>query len=139
MAEYSHKRFIVTINGHVITGWDNSADSYALAPVGDAGDFTSAFGNDVWVDSGDYSETLTLKLLQHHPDNGVLQDIFNQQRNNLSAENRIQHRAYDPVNGEEITAVNGRIMNSGSMTRGNAHNSNTWVIKFPQVNRKLPK
>lgn len=139
MAEYSHKRFIVTINGRVIDGWDNSADSFAFAPVGDAGDFTSAFGNDVWVDSGDYSETCTIKLMQHHPDNGFLQELFNEQRREMGEGNRIQLRAYDPANKEEVTAPNGRIQNQGSFTRGTAHNANTWVIKFPRVDRKLPK
>ena len=139
MAEYSHKRFIVTINGRNIDGWDNSADSYSIAPVGDAGDFTSAFGNDVWVDSGSYAETLTLKLLQHHPDNAFLQNIFADQRRDLGEANRIQHRAYDPVNKEEITAVNGRIANNGALSRGNAHNTMTWTIKFPKVDRKLPQ
>lgn len=139
MAEYSHKRFIVTLNGTIIDGWDNSADSFAFAPSGDAGDFTSAFGNDVWVDSGNYAEVLTLKLMQHHPNNGFLQNLFNDQRRDLGEANRIQLRAYDPVNGEEITAVNGRISNQGSFARGNAHNANNWQIKFPRVDRKLPE
>ncbi|MED6004940.1 MULTISPECIES: DUF3277 domain-containing protein [Enterobacteriaceae] len=138
MAEYSHKRFIVTINGENIDGWDDSTDSFVFAPVGDAGAFTSAFGNSVWVDSGNYAETCTLKFLQHHPNNGFLQKLFNDQRRDLSEANRIQLRAYDPVNGEEITAVNGRIQNQGSFTRGSGHNPNTWVIAFPEVNRKLP-
>ena len=139
MAEYSHKRAIVTINGRTITGWDNSGDSFAVAPVGDAGAFTSAFGNNVWVDSGEYGETVTLKLLQHHEDNAFLQDIFNDQRNNLSGDNAINLRYYDPINLEELNAVKGRIPNQGTFARGNAHNTNSWVIAFPKVDRKLPK
>lgn len=139
MAEYSHKRAIIVINGRTFTGWDNSADSFNMSPVGDAGAFTSAFGNSVWVDSGEYGETATLKLMQHHEDNAFLQDIFNDQRNNLSGDNALTLRFYDPINGEEINAVKGRIPNQGGFTRGNAHNPNTWVIAFPKVDRKFPK
>ena len=36
MMIYSHARSQIVINGRTITGVDPSADSYSLAPVGDA-------------------------------------------------------------------------------------------------------
>lgn len=140
MAEYSHKRFLFSINGITFDGWDNSADSFSLAPIGDFGAFTNGFGNHVWVDSGDYSETLTFKLMQHHPNNSDMQELVNNYKDNgPTLTNRITFRAYDTINKEEFYATDGRITNGGTLARGNAHNPNTWTIVFPEVSHKLPK
>lgn len=138
MAEYSHKRSICVFAGETIVGWDNSADSFSTAPVGDAGAFTSSFGNSVWVDSGEYGETVTFKLLQHHPNNAHFQRIFNDQRTNLNADNAGNLRYYDPINLEEINGIGGRIVNQGTFSRGNAHNTMTWTVVFPKLDKKLP-
>ena len=137
MMIYSHARSQIVINGRTITGVDPSADSYSLAPVGDAGAFTGAFGQNIWVASGETKENLTLKLLQNHPDNGFLQKLFDDQRQNPSMDNVIQHKYNDPINGDEIVATGGRIMNGGTYARGNAANANTWVIQFPKVIKKF--
>lgn len=137
MMIYSHARSQIVINGRTITGVDPSADSYSLAPVGDAGAFTGAFGTKIWVDSGETGEILTLKLLQNHPDNGFLQKLLDDQRLNLSKDNEIQHKYNDPINGDEIVATEGRIKNGGTYARGTGANANTWVIEFPKVIKKF--
>lgn len=134
---YSHNRSQIVINGRTITGCDPSAGSYSLAPLADAGAFTGAFGTNIWVESGSTTEALTLTLLQNHPDNGFLQKLFDDQRLNPSMDNVIQHKYNDPINGDEITATGGRIVNGGTYARGASANPNAWIIHFPKVIKKF--
>ena len=134
---YDHSRSQIVINGRTITGCDESADSYSFAPVGDAGAFTGAFGSNIWVASGETKENLTLKILQNHADNGFFQKLFDDQVNNPSMDNVIQHKYNDPINGDEVIATGGRILNRGTYARGTSANAMQWVIQFPKVTRKL--
>lgn len=130
---FSLNKFLLTLNGKPYNEFDKSTDAFSLAPAGDAGAFVSG----VWVDSCEYVETLTLKLPQHASQNAYLQEIYDEQRRDLSKDNEIQMRAYDAINGDEITAVGGRIKNQGGFVRGTGYNPNTWTIDFPKVTRKL--
>lgn len=134
MAEYSHKRFIVSLNSFetsiTVDEWDNSADSFSFGKTGESLSLTEAFGNHVFIDSGSNSHTLQIKLMQHGKNQRDLRKLQAMQSKDISSVS-INLFAKDPINGDEMIATGGKIQTPATSARGNAHNSNTWVILFP--------
>ncbi|EQB4333134.1 phage protein [Providencia stuartii] len=140
MAIYNHKRLMVSINGYEITAFDESADSIAIAPVGDDGAFTiGASGRGVYVFTGNESATLTLKLLQHSEDNQFLSNLRNQILSSQSAPTPLELYIKDTWNGDEIVGHVGFFTTPPTVTRGASHNPIQWTIQFERVITKLAK
>ncbi|MDF7681186.1 DUF3277 domain-containing protein [Enterobacteriaceae bacterium ESL0689] len=101
-------RSTLSLNGYEITAWDESSDSFSLAPVGDDGAYTiGAGGRGVFVFTGNESGILTFKLLQHSADNKFLCDLRNQILNSQSAPTPIEMYFKDTWNGDELVGQAG--------------------------------
>ncbi|TDB43206.1 phage protein [Photorhabdus luminescens] len=140
MALYKHHQSILTLNGYEITAFDESADSVAIAPIGDDGTYTiGASGRGVFVFTGNESGTLTIKLLQHSEDNKFLMDLRNLMINNPKIFTPIEMYFKDTLNGDEIMGSRGFFTTPPTISRGTGHNAMTFVIQFERVVTKLAK
>ncbi|MDF7679104.1 DUF3277 family protein [Enterobacteriaceae bacterium ESL0689] len=140
MGLYRHDRSILSLNGYEITAWDESSDSFSLAPVGDDGAYTiGAGGRGVFVFTGNESGILTFKLLQHSADNKFLCDLRNQILNSQSAPTPIEMYFKDTWNGDELVGQAGFFTTPPTHARGTAHNPNTWIIQFERIVTRLAK
>lgn len=140
MAVYRHDRSILMLNGYEITAFDESSDSLSIALAGDDGAMTTgAGGRSVFVFTGNESVILTIKLLQHSPDNEFLSQLRNRILNSQSAPTPIEMYFKDIWNGDEITGERGFPTTPPTISRGTGHNAATWTIQFERGVTKLAK
>lgn len=135
MAVFSLHRFIVVINGVTFDEWDASTDSFSFTPLADKMAFVESFGSHIFIDTGSRAHVLQIKLPQHSALQKTMRDWANQQDRDISSIN-FTLRAFDPINGDEITGAKGQIQTASGVVRGNGHNPNTWSIVFPVSNIK---
>ncbi|BEM41651.1 hypothetical protein SME13J_02700 [Serratia marcescens] len=132
--KYDHKQSVLTLSSYSITAFDESGDSLSIGPVGDIGAYTiGAGGRGVFVSTGNESGTLTLKLLQHSPDNAFLSNQYNLQVNSLKAFTPIEMYFKDTINGDEAVGTRGYFTTRPTTARGTSHNATTWTITFEKV------
>ncbi|PHM54533.1 phage protein [Xenorhabdus sp. KK7.4] len=130
MAHYNHAQGILTISGYEITGFENATDALSIAPVGDDGDTTYGVnGNGVFVASCNTGMILTLKLLQHTPDNEFLNKLRNIQNNTPKAFSPLHIYYKDTMNGDEIVLEQCFFTTPPTHARGTGHNGVTWTLK----------
>lgn len=125
----------VLINGYEIKDWADGGDVISFAYNNDAGAMTvGSRGRGVFVANQNRSATLTIKLLQHTPDNKFLQRLTAQQRDSLKTFTPLTLAIRDLINEDRATGVSGFFTTLPGLVRGNAHNDTTHVIVFERGN-----
>jgi len=130
MAVYDHKQSILRLSGYEITAFSDAGDSLSIVEAADAGAYTWGTNGGVFVASGNEGLILTIQLLQHSADNAYLSALRNQQKGNIKSFVPFEMFFKDTLNGDEAVASSGFFTTAKTMARGNAHNSETWVIAF---------
>ena len=134
MAYFDIKQVNLSLNTRAITGLTTDNDAISVAFTGDAGKWTlGANGSGVWTANSDASGTLTLKLVQNHPDNAWLSQQFALQRNDLRAFTPFSLVIRDLLNNDLVSASNGMFSTPLKFVRGAQPNSSTWTIAFESV------
>jgi hypothetical protein len=132
---FDPKLHSVLLNGYEIKDWADGADVISYAYQTDAGAMTiGSRGRGVFVANQNRSTILTLKLLQHTPDNKYLNRLAAQQRNNLKTFVPLILAIRDLINEDRATGIQGFFTTLPGLVRGNAHNDTTHVIVFEQGN-----
>lgn len=125
----------VLINGYEIKDWGDGGDVIDYKYNNDAGALTvGSRGTGVFVANQNRSTTLTIKLLQHSPDNKFLNRLLAQQRDNLKTFVPLELAIRDLINEDRGSGVQGFFTTPPGLTRGNAHNDTTHVIVFSRGN-----
>ncbi len=125
----------VLINGYEIKDWADGGDVISYAYVTDAGAMTiGARGRGVFVANQNRSTTLTIKLLQHSPDNKFLNRLSALQRSNMKGFTALTLSIRDLINEDRASGTSGFFTTLPGLVRGNAHNDTTHVIVFEQGN-----
>ncbi|WP_439287575.1 phage structural protein [Lonepinella sp. BR2904] len=138
MKRFDPKQVVVLIDGTKISDWADGSDVIAFAFNADAGGYTmGADGTGVFVGNADRSGKLTLKIKQHSPDSAELMKLYNQQKNDLKGFTPITLSIRDLLNDDQLTAQNGYFTTSPTLTRGQGHNANEFVIEFEKANLNL--
>lgn len=132
---FDPSQYSVLINGYEIKDWADGGDVIDLKYNKDAGTMTvGARGRGVFVANQDRSGTLTLKLLQHGPDNKFLNRLTAQQRDSLKTFQPITLAIRDLLNEDRASGVKGYFTTLPGLTRGNVANDTTHVLVFEQIN-----
>ncbi|MBP6018798.1 MAG: DUF3277 family protein [Burkholderiaceae bacterium] len=132
---FDPKLHSVLINGYEINGWAKGGDVVSYVYNSDAGALTvGARGGGVFVANQDRSTTLTLKLLQHSPDNKFLQRLSSVQRNDLKAFVPLTLAIRDLINEDRASGVTGFFTTLPGLVRGDTANDTTHVIVFTSGN-----
>lgn len=125
----------VLIDGYEFKDWGDGTDVISFQYNADAGALTvGARGRGVFVANQNRSATLTLKLLQHGPDNRFLNRRAALQRDNLKGFMPMTLTIRDLLNEDRAIGERGYFTTLPGLTRGNAHNETTWVIVFERGN-----
>lgn len=125
----------VLINGYEIKDWAKGGDAISYVYNTDAGALAmGSRGNGVFVANQDQSTTLTLKLLQHSPDNKFLQRLSAQQRNNFKTFVPLTLAIRDLINEDRASGTEGFFTTLPGLVRGDVANDTTHVIVFVQGN-----
>lgn len=125
----------VLINGYEIKDWAKGGDAISFVYNTDAGALTmGARGNGVFVANQDRSGTLTLKLLQHSPDNKFLQRLSARQRNDMKSYVPLTLSIRDLINEDRASGISGFFTTLPGLVRGDAANDTTHVIVFEKAN-----
>lgn len=125
----------VLIDGYEIKDWAEGGDVISYAYQADAGAMTiGSRGRGVFVANQNRSTILTLKLLQHGPDNKFLNRLSSLQRTNLKGFTALTLNIRDLINEDRATGIQGFFTTLPGLVRGNAHNDTTHVIVFEQGN-----
>lgn len=133
MAYFDIKQVNLSLNARAITGFTADA-AISLAATKDAGAWTmGASGKGVWTANPDTSGTLTLTLMQNHPDNAWLSQQFALQRNNLRAFTPFSLVLRDLLNSDIVTASNGMFTTPPTIARGSDVGNCVWKIMFESV------
>ncbi len=134
MAYFDIKQVNLSLNTRAITGLTTDNDAISVAFTSDAGKWTlGANGSGVWTANSDTSGTLTLKLVQNHPDNAWLSQQFALQRNDLRAFTPFSLVIRDLLNNDLVSASNGMFSTPLKFVRGAQPNGSTWTIAFESV------
>lgn len=134
MAYFDIKQVNLSLNTRAITGLTTDNDAISVAFTGEAGKWTlGANGSGVWTANSDTSGTLTLKLVQNHPDNAWLSQQFALQRNDLRAFTPFSLVIRDLLNNDLVSASNGMFSTPLKFVRGAQPNGSTWTIAFESV------
>ncbi|MCS2154350.1 DUF3277 family protein [Scandinavium goeteborgense] len=138
MAYFDIKQVNLSLNTRAITGLTTDNDAITLKSNKDAGAWTmGANGSGVWTANSDTSGTLTLKLVQNHPDNAWLSQQFALQRNDLRAFMPFALVIRDLLNNDLVMASNGMFSTPLTFTRGAQPNVSLWTIAFESVQLTL--
>lgn len=125
----------VLINGYEIKDWATGGDVISYTYQTDAGAMTiGARGRGVFVANQNRSTILTLKLLQHGPDNKFLNRLSSLQRTNLKGFAALTLTIRDLINEDRATGTQGFFTTLPGLVRGDAHNDTTHVIVFERGN-----
>ena len=130
----------VLINGVRLSDWSDGNDVIQAKLNADAGSYTmGANGTGVFIANPDQSDTLTLKVKQHSPDNHYLDRLFKQQRSTIKTFTPMTLSIVDLLNDDKVSGLNGYFTTSPDYTRGMAHNTTTWTLVFEQLTITLEK
>ncbi|MEA1064746.1 phage protein [Erwinia sp. HR93] len=131
MSRFDIKQVHLMLNERVITGFtsENNAIDYKYA--NDAGEYAiGAHGAGVFVANPNESTILTIRLLQHHPDNAWLSQQRALQRKDLKSFTPMALIITDLMNADVATGSRGFFTALPAYTRGAQHNANVFTIAF---------
>lgn len=136
--KFDPSQHVILINGREVKDWTKDADAINLAFNAPAGEnIMGVSGKGVFIANPDKSATLTIKMLQHSPDNKFLNDLQSSQRSDLGKFKPLTLEIRDLVNADVATAQNGYFTTVPNFVRGVGHNATAWAIVFQQANVKL--
>ncbi|SET17303.1 phage protein [Thorsellia anophelis] len=136
--KFDPSQHVVLINGREIKDWTKDADAISLVFNAAAGEnVMGVSGKGVFISDPDRSATLTIKMLQHSPDNKFLNDLQNIQRNDMKNFKAMSLEIRDLINQDVASAANGYFTDIPGFVRGVGHNTTQWVMVFQQANIKL--